>query len=293
MAQLKSDPIVEADLVAFLESQSDFAFELSILKLLVGKGMTCAHGGTYIDPTTKKPREFDIQAVRKATNYVIRLAVECKNVRDNCPLLISCVPRLKAEAFHEVLHAVDPEVHNLDFSKDEDGDEDEDVYIAAMALGAESIRWNRHDSWYFPGDPVGKSCEQVGRTLKNELTSEGATIYDKWSQALGSADGLVDQAGAAWQESRDKETWSLVVPIVVIPNGRLWVAEYDKEGNRFGSAKTVDRCSYFVNRSYECEPPVGHGCTYTISHLEFLTVDGLEQFVDKYCRDPYRIVEGP
>ena len=49
MAKLKTDPIQEQDLKEFLESYSDFSFELSVLKMLREKGLECEHGGVYED----------------------------------------------------------------------------------------------------------------------------------------------------------------------------------------------------------------------------------------------------
>jgi hypothetical protein len=63
-----------------------------------------------------------------------------------------------------------------------------------------------------------------------------------------------------------------VFPVLVVPNGRLWKTEYDTAGNRTRDPERVDRCSYFVNLTYSVD--------FTISHLEFLTLDGLLAFVD-------------
>jgi len=72
MAKLKHAPIVAADLVEFLDSQSDFAFEIRVLNSLIALGFECEHGGTYDDPATNKPREFDIRATRRRGQSVRR-----------------------------------------------------------------------------------------------------------------------------------------------------------------------------------------------------------------------------
>ncbi len=43
------------ELLAYLDSASDFAFELSVLNLLSEKGCRCEHGGSYEDSVTRKP----------------------------------------------------------------------------------------------------------------------------------------------------------------------------------------------------------------------------------------------
>ena len=62
MAKLKSDSMTRADLIEYLNGHSDFSFEIETLNALVELGFTCDHAGTYEDPATQKPREYDIRA---------------------------------------------------------------------------------------------------------------------------------------------------------------------------------------------------------------------------------------
>jgi hypothetical protein len=80
MAKLKTDPIKADDLIAYLDDYSDFSFEIQVLNALIASEFTCEHGGTYDDPVTNKPREFDIRATRNFEKHLLRLAVECKNL---------------------------------------------------------------------------------------------------------------------------------------------------------------------------------------------------------------------
>lgn len=105
MAKLSSKTIREADFEEYLKTSSDFAFELTVLKSLVDQGFECEHGGSYRDPITKKIRQFDIRASTSRDQLRVSLAVECKNLHDNYPLLVSCVPRRESESFHEVIVA--------------------------------------------------------------------------------------------------------------------------------------------------------------------------------------------
>ena len=63
MAKLKNEPISKSDILEYLESSSDFAFEVSVLKKLVALGFVCEHSGTYEDPVTGKTRELGIYAL--------------------------------------------------------------------------------------------------------------------------------------------------------------------------------------------------------------------------------------
>lgn len=102
MAKLQEIQIGAADMLEYLSGYSDFSFELQTLRLARGRGLDCEHGGLYEDPITKKMREFDIRAIAREGVYSVRLAIECKNIRENFPLLVSCVPRHGSESFHDV-----------------------------------------------------------------------------------------------------------------------------------------------------------------------------------------------
>jgi hypothetical protein len=41
MAKLKTGAIVQADLIEYLDSYSDFSFEVGVLKTLIGLGFSC------------------------------------------------------------------------------------------------------------------------------------------------------------------------------------------------------------------------------------------------------------
>lgn len=59
-----------------------------------------------------------------------------------------------------------------------------------MLPTSRTIRLTSPLSIYKSGEPVGKSCAQVGRPLRGEIISSDSGIYDKWAQALDSADDL-------------------------------------------------------------------------------------------------------
>jgi len=281
MAKLQSDPITQPDLVEYLEQHSDFSFEIKTLNALIDLGFTCEHSGTYGDPVTRKPREYDIRATRIMGRRYLRIAVECKNLRPNYPLLVSCLPRRAEEAFHELSISVDPEVCPLKVYDDLD--------IPAMTPRSKSVRLTGADSLYHVGDPVGKSCDQVGRlSADGGITSRDSEVHEKWSQALSSADDLTYLACSDGGDRTRSIALSLVLPVLVVPKGRLWQTIYDADGNRTSDPQSVDRCSYFVGRKY-FHRSISGGDKLVISHLEFVTPDGLRRFVDELCGNEARI----
>lgn len=280
MTKLKPDAIAQADLLEFLKDHSDFSFEIEILNALTNIGFACEHGGSYKDPVTKKTREFDIRATRTFGKSFLRLAVECKNLRKNFPLLISCVPRREDESFHEICISVDPDKHLLE--------EPPEMYSRAMLQQSKNIRLTGERTFYKLGDPVGKSCDQVGRNMNGDILANDSEVYEKWSQALSSADDLTYLACTDGNDRTGDLALSLVFPIMVVPNGRLWVTQYDSDGNRTADPVQTDRCSYFVNLEYYHRGALT-GDEYNISHLEFVTQDGLLQFVDDLAGDDTKL----
>jgi hypothetical protein len=281
MAKLKSDPIKQSDLIDYLKDHSDFSFELEILNALVELGFQCEHGGTYEDPATQKPRQYDIRATRQMEDRFLRFAVECKNLRPNFPLLISCVPRQHEEAFHEVSISGQPQTE----IRTSDGRKANLTVTTDLAFYSQGHRLRGTDSLYAVDAPVGKSCDQVGRSQSDgNIISGDSDIYDKWAQALSSAHDLISLVFSDGKHI-DKYAYSLVFPLVVVPNNRLWCVRYDADGNRISEPELLDRCSFFVNRKYSYRsfqtPPGGR--TFVVSHLEFVTLNGLRDFANLLC----------
>lgn len=275
MAKLALGAIAKKDLIDYLDGYSDFAFEIRVLKSLVEMGFQCEHGGTYEDNATRKPREFDIRATKQfGAKCFLRIAAECKNLKDNYPLLISCLPRRPEEAFHHIAFSVNPESYSFERPIS--------PYSVAMLPISTSIRVEDMESLYPSGQPVGKTCDQVGLTTTGDLTSSDSDIYDKWAQALSSAGDLTYHAATDGRErSESGVAAAIVVPIVVVPDNRLWVVHYDDNGSRTLDPEPSDRCPYFVGREYWHRG--SNADTYIVSHLEFVTFKGLQQFIETLC----------
>lgn len=267
MAKLRENPIGPSELVEFLSGYSDFSFELQTLKMLRACGLECEHGGLYEDPVTKKARQFDIRATARGGHHVVRLAVECKNVRNHFPLLVTCVPRHIDESFHEIVIV---------------GELNERPPAAVFDSRAHVARMVDSDSVYKAGEPVGKSCVQVGRTLNGQIYSSDSDVFEKWAQCLASADDLVSKS--YWEGSEDVPsiTYVAVIPVLVIPNQQLWMVEYDAEGGLLSGPKQINRCNLFVNNAYSMSV---QGPTLRLSHIEIVTLTGLADLVTDCLAD--------
>jgi hypothetical protein len=271
MAKLKTDKIISTDLLEYLNSYSDFSFELAVLKMLRSSHIDCEHGGHYEDPVTNKSREFDIRATKTIQQYRVRMAIECKNIRENFPILISCIPRHEQESYHQIALVADPKA---------------DKYHIVPSLHqsrATALSMRLQYSLYKPGEPVGKSTAQIGRAMDGTISTSDAELYEKWGQCLSSTSDLVHDM--YWDGHNDKETYfSTVVPFVVVPNGRLWMVTYDDEGNRTSDPEQTDRCPCFVNKDYEMGSTPLARARLWLSHIEIVTFDGMRDFVERHLK---------
>lgn len=282
MAKLRTDPIAAVDIREFVEEHSDFAFELSVYNQLTKLGFTCDHGGTYTDPLTEKIRQFDIRATWIDHSQLvfppeqIRLAVECKQLRDNFPLVIHTVPRKFDEGTHDIVLSVDREKFSLPTR--------ETITVPAFVPSAMKRKVEGRFSIYNEKHPVGKSCAQVGRDHSG-ITSTDSEVFSKWTQAISSAQSLADQAC----DERSRQLYrgalvTLILPVVVVPNDRLWEVHFNADGTLDGEPRRVNRCPYWIDSTFECGDR-STGFSYTLSHLEFVTTDGLDELVRELMDD--------
>lgn len=271
MAKIKTEATTQPDLLEYLAGYSDFSFELTVLKMLREHEVACDHGGHYIDPVSNKSREFDIRATKTIDKYRVRMSVECKNIRENFPILVSCVPRHEYESYHQVALVSEPKRDSNTFAP---------MFVYQSRATVLDIRGPH--SLYVAGDPVGKSTVQVGRAMDGSITANDSELYEKWGQCLSSLHGMTKDIYWDGDEDDPLDAYmSAAFPFVVVPNGRLWVASYDLDGRCVSNPTQVNRCSCFIGKDYKMgtEQASARLC---ISHLEIVTLDGLRQFVESH-----------
>lgn len=267
--KLKKEAIGLETLEEYLSDASDFAFELRVLRMLVGKGIPCEHGGQYQDPDTKKFREFDIRARITKGNITCHAAIECKSIGDHFPLLVSCVPRSMTEAVHNVFFYDPAKVNGYPLN--------------LGILEANQVVVAKPSQIYPEAEAVGKSTAQVGRrdSKDGELVANDADFFDKWSQALQSLDDLIGEIADRnfiQKISNGQPHVATALPIVVIPDGTLWASDYAADGSRTEPPRQVDNVSIYIGRSYTGRLP---HYEFAVSHLEVKTETGLARFCDE------------
>jgi hypothetical protein len=256
MAKLKDDPTTAKDLEEFVSSNSDFAFEMRVLAQLRALGFQCSHSGTYRDPVTDKIRQFDIRAVRHEGNSTLALAVECKNLRPNNPLLLSAVPRTEPESFHDLVVC--------------------DPHAPFMSQSVRCVAGN--ESAYRPREMVGKRTDQVGRDTSEALVSSDEATFEKLNQAVNSCRDLVHK----YALKRSPPLVRAIVPLRAVPPGLLWQLDYSADGKLETNPRQVERASLFLSHTWSVDLGAPPKFSYRLSHIDLVTLDALPRVVQTY-----------
>ena len=270
MARKSETPIGVADIREFLATQDDFALELAIYHQTKLLGLEVTHGGNYEDPVTKKPRQYDLRVFRAHGDNRIDLAIECKSLSPSFPLLISRIRRIPEESYHQVIWSHD------------DDDASGPFRIPGLDANARTASLRNEDSLYPAGEFVGKATTQIGRNDKGQFVSGDGQVFDKWSQALASAADLVFDATEHHADSENGFCNTFICPVLVVPDGTLWVVDYEDDGAVRGDPRQIDEATLFVGREYW--GIVSHP-GYTISHLHFCSRSGIVALLGRVAGD--------
>ena len=251
-----------------LDAGDDVAFEMKVLLVLRSVDLRSVdliaeHGGTYVDPITGLPRQFDIRArfARSGSSQNLfrrlRMSIECKRLQPEAPLVISRSERTGKESTHDYIRAISRPGVRTSFA----------VTPAAASL-----------TFYRRGDFVGRSVTQVRSAQESPIGD--ADIYKQWSQALASADDLI------WEGARDavghqSVVHSATLPCLVVPDGTLWTVDYDREGARSTPVEATS-CEFYIGKpSFNRDEPA----RFTITHLHIFTKQGFEDFLIRRIGD--------
>ncbi len=247
------------DITQYLDDRDDFDLELFAYRTLKANGWFAELGGTYVDPVLGKPRQYDVRARIRFSREIERelyLAVECKSLTKENPLVVSRVPRPIRESLHDVIiRHFHKDVHDKTFT----------------------VHTSRPDDFrlYGTDEMVGKSATQIRWDRSGKLAASDADAYDKWAQALASAAELVETA--ANREIKDKSVFAFVMPILLVNDGTLWTVDYDAEGKRAAPQAASDPV-LFVDRKVELDGRY-HAYTYHLSHLHIHTRASFERML--------------
>jgi hypothetical protein len=240
-----------------LDGRDDFDLELFAVRTLAGRGWIQHHGGVYNDPFLGKRRQYDVRARKRFRDrYHVSLAVECKSLSPDLPLVVSRVPRPPNDARHDVVK-----------SWHERGD---------IGFSVEPSEPG-HIGLYGVGQMVGKSLTRIGwdQRGKTLILSEG-DLYDRWTQALSSAVELINLAAAPVELHRT--VYTFVMPILLINDRALWVVDYTEDGAR-SRPEPTDEALYFADFDHVLP---ARQLIYHMSHLHIYTRTGFAAMLNNY-----------
>lgn len=267
-SKLPDAPITKADLEKFIKTQDDFALELYVYNLARTLGFTASHAGSYSDRITGKTRQFDVRANRSCGDDLnVFLAIECKCLRPSFPLLISQIPRIMTESFQEVMQS-----HGV--RKTGEG--------RTTYPGPRVSRLDEERSIYSPNQYVGKALTQVGYNGVGQFLANDKEVFEKWSQAIASSNDLI-RAAAFLQAPSERPQRSIVLPVLVVPDERLWVANYAEDGSLQDGPTLADHVEFFIGDSQTYVENLER--LYTLSHLHVVTKSGLNGLLESFLDD--------
>jgi hypothetical protein len=274
-------PIIAEDITKYLAAADDFAFELHCFREIKKfPTLSVMHGGSYLDPVTGKSRQFDFRVWLDVPLLRVSFAIEAKNLKPHAPLLVSRVPRLAEEAFHDVLVQNHPSKQQF---VQMPGQPPSPLYPS------ETITRHAPNSPYDVGGLVGKSTAVIKKIGPDSFQGTDADVYERYAQALGSAYELISQAAYSFGHHDIVDGKAVpprpcfVLPILVVPDDTLWVVDYQADGTSYEPPKQVAECTFFLGHS-----PVKENQTffYTISHLHFVTLTGLIALLNRHIVNP-------
>ena len=214
-------------------------------------GFRAEHGGSYRDPVTGINRQFDVRARYSDKERFLKLAIECKNLGENCPLVVSRIPRRSGENQCRAL-------------------------ISVPGSGGPRISFYEIRDGLFPqGGPVGKSTAQVGRKKDKTFFDGDAEVYENGLKRLPLSHHLVGEAVYDYKASPRKWAVSLVLPILVVADKTLWATDYTKRGAPDGDPKQVGECSIYLNTTIQESVREFPELSLPLSHLLASHEDGL------------------
>jgi hypothetical protein len=186
--------------------------------------------------------------------------------------LVMCVNRHEGESFHHVLYGYQ-------------NSRSHDHFLPQFYSGCPDIVMLKgKDSLYPGGEFTGKSISQVAvSTSSNEISASDSDVFSKWTQCVSSAVELIESS--QWDHSNpdgdDFNSFSMVLPILVVPDNTLWHVKFDDDGNKISDPELTSHVAVYIDRwnSIGENTQYSKVIHYCLSHIDIFTMSGLEAFI--------------
>jgi hypothetical protein len=277
-----SKAITGEDIKSFVDRSNDFSFEMQVLNTMSKMKFDCSHSGSYCDFVSKKIRQFDIRASRRNGDRAVYLAIEAKNLGAHNPLLIYGVPREQKEATFDIMcRTSEAQYGAFPSTKHRSAQADSNCWISTIPESYSIYRTAINED---KSHLTGKSMDQIGN-YGGEIKGADQEVFEKCSQAISSITYVISREYKTIKESYDQSspTYLAFVPIVVIPDNTLWVAEFDALGNKIGVPYKTRHIPFYVDHKVELSPYLG--AEYSVTHLEVVEVGYLPSLMRRYLSE--------
>ena len=251
MAKPRNPPFSQDELRAFISERSDFAFEMLALNQLSGVGFACRHAATFVDPISGKIREFDIRARRAAEGIDIRLAVECKHLTLESPLIAHRTPRGPHESNHSLI-----------------------TYHCGRDVSTWRPSTVSPSRMYPTSEHVGRKLEQPKKKDDGTPVHSDSATFEKWSQALS---GVHDELARLVAAPPSQTITYGVIPVLVVPDGTLFAVDYDMAGAIVSELRPVLKAELFVGHTWVVSG-WRREVSVAFSHIEIVTLSRMGQW---------------
>jgi len=181
-------------------------------------------------------------------------------------LLVNQIPRLSSEGFQDV-------VRSPGRSLTPNG------AVASFAHLLE--RLDCISSIYQTNEYVGKALTQVGLSEAGSFVSNDYEVFEKWGQAIASANGLICEA-ANLNDGTGISQRSIVLPVLVVSDGTLWVANYSENGDLQDGPIQKDEVEFYIGDTQQFDKTRRE---FTISHLHIVTKSGLKHLLQRFAEN--------
>ena len=122
---------------------------------------------------------------------------------------------------------------------------------------------------------------QVRRETKGERRGEmvGADeVFDKWMQALASISELIERGVRIVRVRRTEGVQEVAfLPVLVVPDETLWVADYSSRGDLNGEPFQVEEVTFYLGRKFEFPMEC---LTFIVTHLHVMTRKAIGEFLN-------------
>jgi hypothetical protein len=259
----KEQPLSQEDVQEFLDAgrEADFLLEIEALRLLDEMSYRLDFCGRYDDAASHKTREFDLQAWQTGNDgRTVVLAVECKNISENSPILALCSPTTNRERYIAFIERKKPT---------------EGLNHLSSPFKVKRCEWPP----YIENEYDCRTIEQIARQVKGnqgpKIVAAGNQVYSKWEQATASLGALIRQAA---EDALPIENECYFFPILVVPDETLWSVCYDLKGKRTVPPGKVDFVLQSISLRCEFGSKPPHESLH-ISKMHVTTLTGFRKFL--------------